>query len=158
MSLQEKVKTVWKTLPYEDIRVVCSKKEALRRSRRRSSTGADATAMLQQQQSRLPAATSPSFFRRVGSRVQSRENLLGLFRTRTGEEGTPSEPPTPPEPSPGSSSPERTSSEDGSEDADDVEMVIKLHVPTDATPSHAIAPVIVSHRGEFSRSLFVSSH
>jgi hypothetical protein len=170
MSLQEKVKTVWKALSYEDVRVVCSKREALRcDDRRRSSTttplhgsptvpgtplssGDQDPSGLRQ---RGPASAPTSFFRRVGSRVQSGENLLGLFRTRTGEDspvasgdpGTGQSPvggdgTLPPLESP-------MSSEDEGEEAEDVEMVVRLHVPMDATPSHAIAPIIVSHRGEF---------
>jgi arrestin-related trafficking adapter 4/5/7 len=183
MSLQEKVKTVWKALTYEDVRVVCSKKEALRGRRRRSpprtpSHGSptapvspvspgdqDASGSRQ----RGHAAAPSSFFRRVGSRVQSGENLLGLFRTRTGEEspvasGDPTVTPSDSAQSPtvgvaGTVSPIESprTSEDEGEGLEEVEMVVRLHVPTDATPSHSIVPIVVSHRGEFSLSA-ASSH
>jgi len=46
--------------------------------------------------------------------------------------------------------------EDEEEETEDVEMVVRLRVPTDATPSHAIAPIVVSHRGEFSSTTILS--
>lgn len=172
MGLQEKVKTVWKTLPYEDIRVVCSKKQSVRHGqlvRRRSSASspqptqelasvAEAAAAESSTTATANAQrrTATSFFRRVGSRVQSRENLLGLFRTRTGEEASPgtnspnSAPVTPPEATDSrrDSSPEPTDDPnlDRDNESEDTEVVMRMRIPIDVTPSHNIAPIFVSHR------------
>jgi len=175
MLLQEKVKTVWKTLTYEDVRIVCST-EVTRRSRRcGSAAGATPPAAHSPSSSagnRDPscsnhchrerergAAQASSFLRRVGTRVRSRESLLGIFRARAGEgdrvapHGSPVTPPPSleaanhrqpaecPERSPGTS-------EEEQEEPEDVEMVIRMHIPTDITPSHSIHPIMVSHRGE----------
>jgi hypothetical protein len=114
---------------------------------------------------RSPAGPTSSFFRRVGSRVHSGDNLLGLFRTGTGEDGTPAGPidpftPLPPHTAPvdpatgggGVASSPRSSGDGEEMETDEVEMVVRMHIPADATPSHSVVPIIVSHRGELSAS------
>jgi hypothetical protein len=166
MELQEKVKTVWKASTYEETRVVCSKKQIFkhgRPTRQPSSTPSSRTytdnpseseALQMTRRRRTQHADNHhggSFFRRVGSRVQSGDNLLGMFRggTRSGEDSsplpsTPAEAHTSPPNSPrGSQSTSSTSDENESED---VEIIMQMGIPTDATPSHDVGPVFISHR------------
>ena len=149
MGLQEKVKTAWRSSVHEEVRVVCSKKQKLVRGRpspRRSpSPTEEPTSANHPDTNRRPG----SFFRRVGSRVQSRENLLGIFRTRTGEDTPPSLPNSPPRrlSSGSESSHLRATSPEGSDgETEDVEMIMRMRIPTDATPSHNVGPVFVTHR------------
>lgn len=152
MGLQEKVKTVWKSSIHEEVRVVCSKKQKLahgRPSPRRSPSPTEEPPSANAETNRRPGTSS--FFRRVGSRVQSRENLLGIFRTRTGGDDTPPSAPNSPPPRRLSSGSEssylRAASPQGSDgENEDVEMIMRMRIPTDATPSHNIGPVFVSHR------------
>lgn len=239
MGLQEKVKTVWRTLPYEDVRVVCHKKQTVRNGQlveRRPSTSSPSAGTHSNTSPSSPLHQSPnlasvgeaaaesstatatangsqrrngtSFFRRVGSRVQSRENLLGLRRTRTGDEispsgsGSNSAPITPPavegvpfglavasrvagaigaaatgtndttsavgttagagaSASAGASAGDRSDPPESTDinhssansyeneeqnESEDTEVVMRMMIPVDVTPSHNIAPITVSHR------------
>lgn len=192
MNLQEKVKTVTRTNTHEEVRVVCSKKESLKRGRpiranspvsppspsaetSNNNAESDALQMMSRQRRNQQAqgqAHGGGFFRRLGSRVQSRENLLsrgsggggGLFHNRTGGDeshpGSASASPPPGEhsPLPSSSgnasasasppaSPTRSDiASDNEQEGDDIEMVMRMRIPMDATPSHNLAPVFITHR------------
>lgn len=147
MTLQEKVKTIWKMLEYEEIRVVTSAKQNVRRGRiiRQPSPPplvvSDAIGTSLQRRPR----SSSSFFRRV---VQPRENFRGIFRPSTSRPNTPPEvdqdisgPSSPVSPGAGSSS-----EIDSAEEPEDIETIMKLRIPIVATPTHGLAPVMVSHR------------
>lgn len=183
MNLQEKVKTIWKAAAYEEIRVVCSKKQTFKLTRQPSSAppspngtdnpSTESEALQMNRRRRSQQAENhhgSSFFRRVGSRVQSGDNLLslGLFRggARSGEASHPDS--VPASASAGSSagpcssactpanvhtsspnSPIRSRSNSSTSDeneSENVEMIMQMRIPIDATPSHNVAPVFISHR------------
>jgi len=180
MNLQEKVKTIYRAAAYEEIRIVCSKLQTFQDGRptRQPSAAAppspnpftESEALQMNRRRQSENHHGSSFFRRVGSRVHSRENTLslGLFRggNRTGEDShagsglSSASASSPVEPSPSASappsahaspptSPGRSLSNSPTSDdneSEDVEIIIRMRIPTDATPSHNIAPVFVSHR------------
>jgi hypothetical protein len=179
MNLQEKVKTIWKAAAYEETRVVCSKKQTFEHGRPAPEPSAappstESETLQINRRRRSEQAENhhgSSFFQRVGSRVQSGDNLLslGLFRsgTRTGEDSNPgsgrasasASSPVCPSPSAASShtsppnSPIRSRSNSSTSDenaSEDVEMIMQMRIPTDTTPSHNVAPVFVSHRIKWS--------
>jgi hypothetical protein len=180
MGLQEKVRTIYKNNSYEEIRVVCSKKETLKRgrpSRHRSPSppvdSPDLDAQRRNNNSQNNANNAPghtghtSFFRRVGSRVHSRENLLGIFRTRTGGDDnatTTTTPPTtntpvtspPRSPVAADSSSERSVSPLGDE-SEDVEVIMRMRIPAEATPSHSVGPIFVTHRIKWCVLIYTSA-
>ncbi|CAG8589438.1 16832_t:CDS:2, partial [Acaulospora colombiana] len=136
MGLQEKVRTIYKNASHEEIR------DAQQQPQRRNNNNL----------SSANATGHTSFFRRVGSRVQSRENLLGIFRTRTGGEDNTTPPSTdtpvtspPRSPVAADSSSERSASPLGDE-SEDVEVIMRMRIPAEATPSHSIGPIFVTHR------------
>ena len=145
MFIQEKLKTIWRSLYYENLQVVASTKQAIRHGH---------IVQLQMEPPAGPAhATPPSFFDRA--RARPRENLRSMFRIggtssqNTSGGSTPASPQSPVDSdSDSSSARSRNSGENEvveNEDGD-VEVVVRLFIPPAATPSHNISPVIVSHR------------
>lgn len=150
MSIEEKVRTIWRSLHYENLRIVASTKQSTHRGqlvRVRPPPEVELAAQ-------SPAITTPpSFFDRT--RARSRENLRSMFSIggsssrNTSGGSTPASVQSPVDGESDSSSTqsrnngeiEVVESEDG-----DVEIVVRLFIPPTATPSHSIHPITVSHR------------
>jgi len=149
MSIQEKVRTLWRSLHPENLRIVAFTKQSicqgqLVRVRTPSETASAAE----------PPLATPSPF--VGrARARSREDLRSTFRigrsaSRSATDGfTPTSIQGPVDSENGSSS-ARSRNSGESEIVEsgngDVEGVVRLLIPPATTPSHAISPIEVSHR------------
>jgi arrestin-related trafficking adapter 4/5/7 len=149
MSIQEKVKALWRSLHYENPRIISSTERLIRRDRLvRIRTPSE-----MEPASEPPLASPPSFFDRATAR--SRENLRSMFRIRESSSRTtsggsaPASVQSPPDSdSDSSSTPSRNSGEHETVEGEDedVEIVVRLFIPPTATPSHGISPIMVSHR------------
>jgi hypothetical protein len=149
MSIQEKVKTLWRSLYYENLRTVTFTKQSIRRGQLVPvQTPSEIESAVEP-----PLTTRPSFVGRATAR--SRENLRSMFRiggiasqnTIGGSTPAPIQGPVDNE---NDSSPARSRDSEDSEDVEsengDVERVVRLFIPPTATPSHGISPIEVSHR------------
>lgn len=148
MSIQEKLKTIWRSLYHENLQVIASTKRAIHHSHLvRVPTPSEMEPPAGQ-----PHTTQPSFFDRA--RARPRENIISMFRIGGNPSQNTSGGSTPTMQSPVDSDSDSSSirSRDsgeiqvvGSEDGE-VEVVVRLFIPPTATPSHSISPVVVSHR------------
>lgn len=149
MSIQEKVRTRWRSLYYENLRAVAFTEQSTRHNqlvqiRSPSEMGSVAEP---------PLVTQPSFLGRAMAR--SRENLRSAFRVggsasrNTSSGSTPASIQSPVD-SENNSSPTRSRNSAESEAVEsgngDIEGVVRLFIPRTATPSHGISPIEVSHR------------
>ena len=149
MSIQEKVKTLWRSLYYEDLRVVACTQQSIHHNqfvRIRTSSEMESAA-------EPPLATQPSFVGRA--RARSGENLRSTHRVGGNARQSTSGGSTPASiqsqvggennssPARGGNSAESEVAESGN---GDIEGVVRLFIPPTATPSHGISPIEVSHR------------
>ena len=142
MSIQEKLKTLWRSLYHENLQVIASTKQEIRHGhlvRVRTPSEMESPA-------EPPRTTPPSFFDRA--RARSRENLRSMFRIGGGSSQNTSGGSSPDSDSDSSSARSRNNGENEiieNEDGD-VELVVRLFIPPTAAPSHSISPIVVSHR------------
>jgi len=147
MSIQEKVKTLWRALYHEDLRIVAFTKQPshhdqLVRVQTPSEVGPAAEP---------PLATQPSFVGRAGAR--SRESLRSTFRIggstsrNTSGGSTPASIQSPIDSENNSPSGRNSGeSEVVESENDDIGGIVRLFIPPTATPSHGILPIEISHR------------
>ena len=153
-SVQEKLKTTWRSLHYENLEIVASTKQVIHRGhlvRIRSPSEMEPAAAAAEPPP--PQTTPPSFFDRA--RARSRENLRLMFgiggssSRNTSGESTPASAQSQVDCESDSSS-TRSRNNGGGEVVEgedgEVEVVVRLFIPPTATPSYGISPIVVSHR------------
>jgi hypothetical protein len=149
MSIQEKVKRLWRSLYHEDLRIVAFTKQSthhgqLVQVQTPSEMGPPAE---------LPLAAQPSFVGRA--RARSRESLRSTFgiggstSRNTSSGSTPASIQSPIDSENNSPSARSRNSGEGEvveSGNEDIEGVVRLFIPPTATPSHGIPPIEISHR------------
>src|SRR5258706_12313834 len=149
MSIQEKVKTLWRSLYYENLQTVtCTQQSTFHNQLVRIRTSSEMESAAEP-----PLATQPSSVGRA--RARSRENLRSTYRVGGSARQNTSGGSTPASiqsqvDSENNSSPARSRNSAEREVVEsgngDIEGVVRLFIPPTATPYHGISPIEVSHR------------